>query len=221
MYAFVEEVKKNYFSDYFKQHSKNIKKVWQGIKSIISTKPTQKGSPSSININGTLTSEPTKIADAFNDYFSNVAENIRKKKSFSSKSFSKFLGQPDNNSFFISPTDKTEIISCISSLATNKGSPFSIPVRIFQLLKHDISEPLSQLINLSLSTGIFPTKLKTAKVIPVFKKDSPLECTNYRPISLLSNIDKMFEKLMYSRIIKFLEKFKCIYPLQFGFRQNH
>ena len=194
--------KKNYFSDYFKQHSKNIKKVWQGIKSIISTKPTQNGSPSSININGTLTSEPTKIADAFNDYFSNVAENIRKKKSFSSKSFSKFLGQPNNNSFFISPTDKTEIISCISSLATNKGSgPFSIPVRIFQLLKHDISEPLSQLINLSLSTGIFPTKLKTAKVIPVFKKDSPLECTNYRPISLLSNIDKNFENLMYSRII--------------------
>ena len=214
--------KKNYFSGYFNQHSKNIKKIWQGVKSIISTKPTQSSSPSSININSTLTSDPTIIANAFNDYFSNVAENIRKKKSFSSKSYRNFLGQPCNNSFFISPVDKTEIISCISSLATNKGSgPFRIPVRILQLLKHDISEPLSELINLSFSTGIFPTKLKTAKVIPVFKKYSPLECTNYRPISLLSTIDKIFEKLMYSRIIKFLEKFKCIYPLQFGFRQNH
>ena len=63
-----------------------------------------------------------------------------------------------------------------------------------QLIKHDISEPLSQIINLSFSTGCFPNNLKIAKVIPVFKKDSPLECNNYRPISLLSNIDKIFEK---------------------------
>ena len=119
------------------------------MKSIISTKPTQSSSPSSININSTLPSNPTIIANAFNDYFSNVAENIRKKKSFSTKSYRNLLGQPCNNSFFISPADKTEIISCISSLAANKGSgPFSIPVRILQLLKHDIYEPLLQLINL-------------------------------------------------------------------------
>ena len=129
------------------------------------------------------------------------------------------MGQTNNNSFFISPTNKTEIISCISSLESNKGSgPVSIPVNI---LKHDISEPLAELINLSFPTGTFPRNLKIAKVIPMFKKDSPLECSNYRPISLLSNIDKNFEKLMYSRVISFLEKYNCIYQLQFGFRQKH
>ena len=80
---------------------------------------------------------------------------------------------------------------------------------------------MSQIINLSFSTGHFPSNLKTAQVIPIFKKDSPLECSNYRPISLLSNIDKIFEKLMFSRIIKFLETSHCIYPLQFGFRKHH
>ena len=214
--------KKNYFLNYSHKHSKNVKKIWEGVKSIICTSPAQTCSPSSINVNDTLTSDPISIANAFNDYFSNVATNIKKKKSFSSKSYTDFLGQPNNNYFFISPTNKTEIISCISSLESNKGSgPVSIPVNILKLLKHDISEPLAELINLSFSTGTFPRNLKIAKVIPIFKKDSPLECSNYRPISLLSNIDKIFEKLMYSRVISFLEKYNCIYPLQFGFRQKH
>ena len=80
---------------------------------------------------------------------------------------------------------------------------------------------MSQIINLSFSTVHFPSNLKTAQVIPIFKKDSPLECSNYRSISLLSNIDKILEKLMYSRVIKFFEKSHCIYPLQFGFRKHH
>ena len=68
--------KKNYFSHYFKEHSKNIHKIWQGVKSIISTKSLQSSAPSSININQTLSSDPTLIANAFNDYFFNVATNI-------------------------------------------------------------------------------------------------------------------------------------------------
>ena len=103
-------------------------------------------------------------------------------------------------------TDENEFISCISSLNSSKSSgPHSIPIKILQLIKKDIAQPLSQIINLSFLTGQFPSKLKTAQVIPIFMKDSPLECSNYRPISLLSNIDKIFEKLMYSRVIKFLE----------------
>ena len=84
-----------------------------------------------------------------------------------------------------------------------------------------IAKPLAKIINLSFSTGVFPTKLKMAKVIPIFKKDSPLHCSNYRPISLLSNIDKIIEKLMYSRLIQFLNKFKCLFTRQFGFRKNY
>ena len=89
------------------------------------------------------------------------------------------------------------------------------------LIMDIISSPLSQIINLSFSTGTFPEKLKTSKTIPIFKKGSKLEAANYRPILLLSNLNKILEKLMYSRIIKFLKKYKCIYNLQFGFREKH
>ena len=67
-------------------------------------------------------------------------------------------------------------------------------------------------------TGVFPSVLKTAKVVPIFKKDSKLDYSNYCPISLLSNIEKILEKLMYKRLYTFLDN-KNIYDLQFGFRQ--
>ena len=63
--------------------------------------------------------------------------------------------------------------------------------------------------------------LKIASAIPIFKKDSKLIVSNYRPISLLSNINKILEKLMFTRVYEFLEKHKCIYKLQFGFRSKH
>ena len=75
--------------------------------------------------------------------------------------------------------------------------------------------------NLSFTTGTFPTLLKTAKVIPIHKKDSKSNFTNYRPISLLSNLDKILEKLMHGRLSTFLNIQDIIYPLQIGFHQNY
>ena len=70
-------------------------------------------------------------------------------------------------------------------------------------------------------TGVFPSVLKTAKVVPVFKKDSKLDYSNYRSISLVSNIEKILEKLMYKRSYTFLNKNNVICNLQFGFIQQY
>ena len=70
-------------------------------------------------------------------------------------------------------------------------------------------------------TDVFPSVIKIAKVVPVFKKDSKLDYSNYRPISLLSNIEKILEKLMYKRLYTFLNNNNIIYNLQFGFRQQY
>ena len=80
---------------------------------------------------------------------------------------------------------------------------------------------MADLFNLSFKTGVFPSVLKTAKVIPIFKKDSKLDYSNYRPISLLSNIEKILEKPMYRRLYTFLNNKNIIYDLQFGFRQQY
>ena len=89
-----------------------------------------------------------------------------------------------------------------------------------KLLKNDISSQLSEIFYISFSPGVFPSILKTAKVIPVHKKDSKLDFSNYIPISLLSNDEKILERLMYNRIYKFLSDNNLMYSLQFGVRQK-
>ena len=93
-------------------------------------------------------------------------------------------------------------------------------LKFLHLLKDQISNHLATICNLSFFTGVFPAILKTAKVIPIHKKNSKLEVSNYRPISLLSNIDKIFEKLMHSRLIEILEEKQILYYRQFVFRKD-
>ena len=137
------------------------------------------------------------------------------------KRFSQYLPPPNQDSFFISPCSKEEIIEIISRFKPRKSAgPNRIPTKILGLLTDDISEHLSTIFNTSFATGIFAEKLKVAKVIPIHKKDSKLEYSNYRPLSPLSNIDKILEKLMHNRLMKFLTEQKILYLKQFGFRKN-
>ena len=96
----------------------------------------------------------------------------------------------------------------------------SVPTNILKEIHESISIPLSTLINRSLTTGVFPEICKIAKVVPIFKSETRLLCNNYRPISLLSNIGKIIEKLIHLRLNLFLETRNCYYPFQFGFRLN-
>ena len=82
-------------------------------------------------------------------------------------------------------------------------------------------EKLSSIINLSFVTGIFPDLCKVAKVIPIYKKDNPLLCVNYRPITPLPIFSKFFEKNIYTRMYAYLIENNMIYDRQFGFRANH
>ena len=143
---------------------------------------------------------------------------MKKSIKYSHKHFSDYLSNETSSAIFLQPTNKEEIAK-ISSLNSNKASgPNSIPYRILFLLKNDLSKQLADLFNLS---GVFPSVLKTAKVVPIFKKDSKLDYSFYRPIALLSNIEKILEKLMYKRLYTFLSKNNIIYNLQFGFRQQY
>ena len=84
-----------------------------------------------------------------------------------------------------------------------------------------ISQQLSDIFNMSFSTGQFPSVLKIAKVIHIYKKQSKVDYTNYRPTSLLSNIEKIIEKLIYKRLSNFLDINNLIYSLQFSFRPKY
>ena len=137
-------------------------------------------------------------------------ENIK----CSNKHYSDYLNNRCTNSFFINPTNKHEIVNTISSLDKNKSvGPDSVPYNILILLNNEIFNPLKDLFNLSLSSGIFPSVLEIAKLVLVYKKDSKLDYQNYRPIYLLSNIEKILEKLMHKHLYKSLNDKNILYVL--------
>ena len=83
--------------------------------------------------------------------------------------------------------------------ASKSSGPYSVPDTILKTIRDYISEPLTFLVNDSFASGHFPEKLKWARIIPVFKKGSRFDKDNYRPISVVSNFSKLFEKAMYQR----------------------
>ena len=212
----LKQSKTNYYNHYFATNWNSIKNQWKGLKSILNIKNISAEIPKTLTVDGTTISNPIEISNIFSNYFSSIATKAKLKH------FSDFLKNRSNISFFVSPTDKTEIENVISSLDSNKSvRPNSIPTKILKLLKNDISSQLSEILDISFSSGVFPSILKTAKVIPVQKKDSKLDFSNYCPISLLSNIVKFLERLMYNRMYKFFSDNNLIYSLQLGFRRKY
>ena len=88
-------------------------------------------------------------------------------------------------------------------------------------IENVVSRSLSIIINQSLCTGIFPDKLKIAKVIPLYKKDDNKSFGNYRPISLLSSISKIFERVAFNQLYDYFTSIGLLYESQYGFRKLH
>ena len=136
--------------------------------------------------------------------------------------FSKYLKVPDVKSIYINHVDDDEVSNMIRNLNSSKAcGPNSIPNRLIRIMSTNLTSPIKIIINLSFSEGCFPQLLKLANVCPIFKKNSKNKCENYRPISLLSNISKLFERSMHTRLYDFLEVSSKFYDLQFGFRKKY
>ena len=126
-----------------------------------------------------------------------------------------------DSSFFFNPVSPSDIELEIITTPINKVyGLYSFPTRILRSAKHIISQPLSLLINKSLENGVYPSKLKLAKVIPIYKSDDESDPSNYRRVSFLSVFNRIFEKMMYYRLNSFLEQHNILHDSQYGFREK-
>ena len=129
------------------------------------------------------------MANNFNNHFTSIVGkrvvNVVKSKF----NYSKDRSNPSECSFFIKPTNAEDVLCEITKLKNNKPTgPSSIPLKFLKLFKTTLSEPISLIANISFSTGTFHSALKTANIIPIYKKDDHTVCNNYCSVSLLSNI---------------------------------
>ena len=110
---------------------------------------------------------PEGIANIFNNYFSSIGEKTQAKIKHSHKKYTDYLSHENPDTLFLSPNNKEEIKFILSSFDINRSTgPYSIPSKVLNMLKNDISEQLADLFKLSFTTGTFLTLLKTARSYP-------------------------------------------------------
>ena len=125
-------------------------------------------------------------------------------------------------SFFFKPVTPSELQIQILFIPNSKSHGlYFCSTQLLKYWSDAISPVLSDILNTFVTLGAYLQKLKMSKIIPIFKADDETDTSNYRPISLLSNFNRIFEKIMYDRMRDFIEKHSLLYSSQYGFRQAH
>ena len=219
----IQAAKRMYYNNIIVQNRSKPDQIWKTIHELVNIKKKTIFSPTKlITDEGKTITDKIDIANNFNEYFANVginlAKSLKQPKSINTNESSNKL----HNSFFLTPTNKDEVSSLISMLNNKKSTRHNdINTKFIKFSKPIIAPVLSDLFNLALLQGDFPNCLKVAEIFPLFKKGDMCKTSNYRPISLLSQFHKLFEKLILNRLINYLDKYKLLSEHQFGFRKNY
>ena len=161
-----------------------------------------------LQLNNTTITDPTAIAEEFTNHFANIGEHSANSvNKVNHDNLCAYLKNACPPSIYLQPSTPQEICMLINSLKQNKASGHDDIFPYFlKITAPIIALPLSTIFNYCLIFGIFPGKLKLAKVIPLYKKGSFDQLTNYRPISLLSSLSKVFERLIHNRLLSFFTR---------------
>ena len=215
--------KRTYYDSKLEDAKNDIRTTWKLLNEVINKRKNNPSLPSSFKSDGKTITDPMDIANRFCKYFTNIGPKLASAiPTVNSATFRSFLGSNDYPSIILKPTNTRELESICGLFSPRKAPGYdNISMRVIKHSFHLISSPLANIINLSLVKGIFPDKLKLGKVIPIYKTEDPSLFVNYRPISLLPNFSKFFEKVIYNRLVEFVEMNEIFYLRQFGFRKNH
>ena len=169
--------------------------------------------------------EPEDMANTFNDFFVNVAENIKEPIDPSNHDkLQEYCKEkiPQNVFFDMPLTNTDKILKYLKNLDVRKSTGTDdIGPRLLKMAAPFIAEILTFICNLSIRTGSFPEKWKEAKVKPLHKGGPTNDLNNFRPISILPVLSKLFEKHVHESLLSFLEQYKLLYSTQSGFRPSH
>ena len=211
-------VKGKYYNDKIVDLKQKPKELWKEIKQLL---PDSSGTrvDKLIDDEGVVIEDQKEICNSFNKFFVNIGSNLA--KNFTS-STSDITVPITPNSFSFRPISRSEVIKILKSLDNNKSTgPDKINIRLLKEGANVISDKLQFLFNLSLSSGKVPNIWKIKRVSPLFKSGDKYKTGNYRPISIISNCMKIFEKLVYGQMISFIQINNILQPNQSGFRNKY
>ena len=219
----IRESKMKYYHAMFDKYKNDVKNTWKIISEIFNKRNRNKNSILEILVDGTSVTDPSDIANKFNAFFANIGPSLAAKiDTRNKKPFESYLQNTISSKFNFTLVDTEDVMKMIKKLKTKTSFGHDgITTKSLKILAPALLSSITLIVNQSLMTGIFPDDLKIAKVIPLHKKAEKLKMDNYRPVSLLPAISKIFEKVVHIQLYNYFKDNKLFFKSQYGFRDEH
>ena len=210
------DLKRDYFHKAIRESQGDSKKLWKTINEAFGKTNTK--STHITELAGET--DPQNMANKLNDYFSTIADKLAEGFPQDHPIRTEDVKhQPRFEFSHVTPTDIEKQIRLLSD-ATAVGID-GISPRILRAALKPLSILICKLINRSLDTGVFPAGLKVARVSPIYKSGDRTDPGNYRPISVLPSVSKIYEHVVHTQLANYIDKYSLLSNSQFGFRKNH
>ena len=220
----IKLAKKAYYMNALHENESNVKKTWSIINELTSRKQND-SHVKEIKLNGSSISDPPGLSETFNTHFASIGPKLMEKIPFDENncSYLEYLScHTGSNSFELKSTTSSIVCSLLEKLCKSKATGLDkISARLLRCCPDLLSESLTVIFNCSINTGIFPDEWKCSKVIPLFKHGERGDLNNYRPISIIPVVAKVFERIIFDQIYAFLTDSNLLCNSQSGFRCLH
>ena len=217
--SLIRNAKRDYFAGKINSSIKDKKQLFKNINTMCGRNPKSSSVLKLTDRDRTLT-DPADIANHFNTTFVEIGPKLANNLPKTEEQCN--IIPEEQQSMFLRPTNNGEILSIIKTLKNKKTVGHdSVPACLLKETAKIISPFLTNIINKCIAAGFFPDDLKTARVVPIHKEGSKEDALNYRPISILCSLSKVFERIVYNRLYDYFNEFKLLYRNQFGFRPKH
>ena len=214
----ITTIKNKYYHNQLQKNNRSMRKTWTTINHLTGRTKHMQTKPPILHHKSKIISNGTDAANLLNHHFCTIGNTLSNSPSHPPPTFVRTL-QP--NSFALFDITEEELTKSIKELKPNSAPGYDeITDKLLKVALPHITDALLHIFNASFSNGIFPDRMKIAKVVPIFKKGDRKDVNNYRPISLLPILSKSLEKIMQNRLNSFLGKHNLFYHSQFGFTKN-
>ena len=168
---------------------------------------------------------PSEIASEFNKHFTNIGKTLTSEiasNTTNNSDYTQYLKTPSLKTCTFKCVTQEDIVKAIDNLENKYSSGHDgISNKVLKYIKFELSNSLTLIVNQMLTTGIFPDSFKKSKITPIFKKGDSSLLINYRPISLLLTISKIFERIIHNQMYEHFNNNNLLAAQQYGFRKLH
>ena len=200
----IKHAKKRYFSDNLIASKGNPRKTWNLINELSSRNTSKSSNILEIQVDNRTISTPGDMAEAFNDHFTNIAQVLAQEVPAAEVNPELYLSHTDK--VFCLKTPSLDIVfNLLRKIDEKKATGLDMILsKLLKMAASIVAPSLTAILTKSIITGIYQIEWKTARVTPVFKKGVKSDLNNYRPISVIRAVSKVFEKIVYDQLCQYL-----------------